>query len=92
VLTASALTGAGIAELWAAIETAHGALGPALQELRSRQSVAWMWSEVTDTLLDRLRDDPSVRRELADVEHGVAEGSLPATTAAHQLLRAFLDD
>ena len=92
VRTASALTGAGIAELWTAIEDAHTALGAALQELRARQNVAWMWSEVTDTLLDRLRRDPDVRGELAALEQQVADGSLPATTAAHRLLGTFLDD
>ena len=90
VLTASALTGAGLPELWQAIEDAHDRLGPALAELRARQSVAWMWSEVTDTLLDRLRHDPGVRDGLADLERQVAEGSLPPATAARQLLATFL--
>ena len=92
VLTASALTGAGIAELWDAIEATHDGMGPALAELRARQNVAWMWSEVTDTLLDRLRADPGVRDELARLEQRVADGSMPAATAAHQLLTTFLED
>jgi LAO/AO transport system kinase len=56
VLTCSALTGAGIPELWTAIEAAHDRLGGVgLATLRAGQNVAWMWNEVTDTLLDRLR-------------------------------------
>ena len=92
VLTASALTGAGIAELWDTIESTHDGMGPALAELRARQNLAWMWSEVTDTLLDRLRADPGVRGELAHLEQRVADGSIPAATAAHQLLTTFLED
>jgi len=92
VLTASALTGAGLPELWTAIEAAHRALGPALDELRAQQSVAWMWSEVTDTLLDRLRADPQVRGELVDLEGRVAAGTLPPTTAAQRVLHTFLDE
>ncbi len=92
VLTASALTGAGLPELWSAIDSAHDALGPALGELRARQNVAWMWSEVTDTILDRLRTDPGVRDQLPQLEQRVADGTVPAATAAHQLLQTFLED
>ena len=91
VLTASALTGAGIPQLWDAIEAAHDRLGPELAAQRARQSVAWMWSEVTDTLLDRLRRDMGVRAQLADLERRVADGELPAAAAAQQLLQTFLD-
>jgi LAO/AO transport system kinase len=91
VLTASALTGTGIPELWTAVESAHDRLGGALVEQRARQSVAWMWSEVTETLVDRLKADPQVRAQLRDLEQRVAAGELPAATAAQQLLRAFLD-
>jgi LAO/AO transport system kinase len=91
VLTASALTGTGIPELWAAVESAHDRLGGALVEQRARQSVAWMWSEVTETLVDRLKADPQVRSQLHDLEQRVAAGELPAATAAQQLLSAFLD-
>ena len=92
VLTASALTGSGISELWTAIESAHDRLGSALDELRAQQNVAWMWSEVTDTLLDDLRHDEQVRGELGALEQQVADGTIPAATAARRLLRAFLPD
>ncbi len=92
VLTASALTGSGIAELWTAIEGAHDRLGSDLDELRAQQNVAWMWSEVTDTLLDDLRHDGQVRGELGALEQQVADGTIPAATAARRLLRAFLPD
>jgi LAO/AO transport system kinase len=49
-----------------------------------------MWSEVTDTLLDRFRTDPDVRKQLSDLERRVAAGELPAATAANQLLDTFL--
>jgi LAO/AO transport system kinase len=91
VLTASALTGSGIPELWDAIEAAHGRLGSELDAQRARQSVAWMWSEVTDTLLERLRRDPEVRAQLGELERRVAGGELPAAAAAQQLLHTFLD-
>ena len=51
-----------------------------------------MWSEVTDTLLDDLRHDGQVRGELGALEQQVADGTIPAATAARRLLRAFLPD
>jgi L-malate glycosyltransferase len=94
VLRCSALTGAGIDELWDAIGAAHDRLrvdGPdGLDALRGRQAVAWMWSEVTDTLIDRLRRAPSVRAALHAAEKDVTAGRRSPTAAAAELLDAFL--
>ena len=92
VRTCSALTNDGLPELWTAIEAAHRALvASGLSELRSRQSVAWMWSEVTETLVSSLRTDPAVRDQVASVERSVAEGSTSPAAAADRLLRTYLD-
>jgi LAO/AO transport system kinase len=91
VTTCSARTGAGLPELWASLEHAHERLrASGLAELRASQSTAWMWSEVTDTLLDRLRSDPAVRELVPELERAVAAGELAATVAAQRLLGAFL--
>ena len=91
VTTCSALTGEGVPELWASIAAAHDRLrDDGLAALRAGQNVAWIWSEVTDTLLDRLRADPAVRGQVPDLEAAVASGALGASTAAQQLLEAFL--
>ncbi len=91
VRTASALTGQGIAELWQGIAAAHDRLcASGLDELRAAQNVAWMWSEVTDTLLDRLRAHPDVRHLVPELEAAAASGEVAAATAAHRLLEAFL--
>jgi LAO/AO transport system kinase len=91
VATCSALSGAGLPELWSQIEAAHERLRAAgLAELRASQSTAWMWSEVTDTLLDRLRTNPGVRKLVPELERSVAAGELAPTVAAQRLLRAFL--
>ncbi len=93
VLTCSALQGAGVPELWLAIASAHDRLlATGLAELRAAQSVAWMWSEVTDTLLDRLRAHAHVRGLVPELEAAVARGDTSATVAAHRLLEAFLGE
>ena len=91
VRTCSALTGAGVPELWADIQAAHARLAAdGLEALRAQQGVAWMWSEVTDTLVERLRDHPAVRDQVPALEAAVAAGETAPTRAAHLLLDAFL--
>lgn len=93
VVTCSARTGQGMPELWHTIRDAHERLAAhGLDELRAGQNVAWMWREVTDTLLERLRRHPEVRRLLPDLETAVAHGALGAAAAARQLLDAFVRD
>ena len=92
VLAASALEGSGVAEVWQAVQdhrTAVEADG-ALAEARSQQALAWMWSEVSETLATRLRESPAVAAHLPEVERAVSEGRESPTTAAANLLAAFL--
>jgi len=92
VVTCSALERRGIDVVWSTIETFEEALRRTgeLDELRHHQAVAWMWSEVADTLRERLDSDPSVRACLDEVEPAVGEGSLSPTTAARRVLDTFL--
>ncbi len=87
VVAVSALTGHGIPDTWAAVEGCLHALGDSnRQELRARQAKSWMWSEVQEQLLKRVRDDPTVRAILSDLEARVAEGTLSPLAAADQLM------
>lgn len=90
VLAASALQGNGVDTVWAEVERfeAHLRAGGGLERLRSQQSVAWMWAEMRDRLVDDLRRDERVAKRLADVEAEVRAGRLSPTTAAHELLAA----
>jgi LAO/AO transport system kinase len=91
VRTCSALLGDGIDELWGAIEQlvkAARASG-ALATRRTEQARAWMWSEVTDTLLEELRADPEVNARIASLEADVTSGQTSAAAAARRVLAAF---
>jgi LAO/AO transport system kinase len=90
VLSCSALTGDRVPEVWQELQDAHGRLRESgLEELRGQQACAWMWSEVTDTVLDRLRSHPGVRARLAELEGDVTAGRVTPTAAAHELLERF---
>jgi LAO/AO transport system kinase len=91
VLTASALIGTGITEVWEAIVDHERALrdSGALARRRAEQARAWMWSEVADTLTERFRADPAVRSRLEELERDVVAGKVSPSAAAQQLLDAF---
>jgi LAO/AO transport system kinase len=91
VRTCSALLGDGIDDLWAAIEQLAkvARASGALAERRNEQARAWMWSEVTETLLDELRADPEVNARIASLEADVTAGRVSAAAAARRVLDAF---
>jgi LAO/AO transport system kinase len=87
VITYSALTGSGIAELWAQV-LAHKDKMTASGELVARrraQQVKWMWSMLEQRLTARLRGDPAVRAKLKQAETAVAAGKLTPTLAVEEI-------
>jgi LAO/AO transport system kinase len=90
VLAVSALHGTGVDDVWAEIERFEDHLreGGGLERLRADQSVAWMWTEVRERLIDAFRGDEHVAKRLADAEADVRGGRVSPTSAAHELLAA----
>jgi LAO/AO transport system kinase len=91
VLTCSALTGVGVADVWAAVGEFSVALAEELPGLRAGQNRSWMWSEVTGSLLETLRDDTAVAGLAERLEREVAAGVLTPAAAARAVVEAFLD-
>ncbi len=87
VVTYSALTGGGIAELWGKViehretMTASGELAAQ----RRQQQVKWMWTMLEERLTVRLRGDAGVRAKLRQAEAAVADGKLAPTLAVEQI-------
>jgi LAO/AO transport system kinase len=87
VVTYSALTGAGIAELWQKVldhRTAMQASGE-FAARRREQQVKWMWSMLESRMMARLRSDPAVRARVKKTEAEVAEGRITPALAAEQI-------
>lgn len=91
VLIASAIASKGLEAIWSQIQTFEEALKSAgeLEALRSRQSVAWMWSEVEDGLKATFLKDVGIAEMAQQMEYDVAKGNKPAGQAANELLKAF---
>ena len=87
VATYSALTGNGIAEVWAAIESYRDKLTASgeLADKRRSQQVKWMWSMLEERLYARLRADPELRQKLPKLEKEVAAGRLSPMLAVEEI-------
>jgi len=91
VLTCSALTGDGIAELWARIlehreRMTNSGEHPAL---RREQQVKWMWSMLEQRVFARLKSDAGLRAKLPRIEAAVADGRLAAMLAVEEIAAAL---
>ena len=91
VLACSALHGVGISEVWDAVTLFRSTVNDngELLEARSAQAIAWLWSEIGDTLLERFRADARVATLLPNIESSVSSGRITPAKAALELLQAF---
>ncbi|CAB5033698.1 MAG: methylmalonyl Co-A mutase-associated GTPase MeaB [Actinobacteria bacterium] len=91
VLTCSAAQNNGLDELWAQIlkHREIKMISGEREERRHQQQIRWMWSMITDRLLDQFKDSPKVQERLQSVTALVKNGELPAAVAAESLLETF---
>ena len=91
VIKCSAVTGEGIAEIWATVERYRSAAekSGALGARRAEQARAWMWSEVNETLISRLREGRRADKMVAATEAKVIAGEMTPSEAASAVLDAF---
>jgi LAO/AO transport system kinase len=94
VLRCSALLREGIGAVWDTIVELEAALDATGERarLRADQASQWMWSEITESLVDRLRADGRVADELVRLDRDVRAGRTSAAAAARQVLARFLHD
>jgi LAO/AO transport system kinase len=87
VITYSALTGDGIAELWTQIETYRARVTPVgdWAARRREQQVKWMWSLLEERMTARLRNDASLRARVKQAESAVAAGKLSPPLAVDEI-------
>jgi len=92
VATCSARDRVGIDKAWDAVTRHQQALEQSgeLATLRAEQARHWLWSEVQDSLVADLREKLGASHHISELEAAVSEGSIPATTAAEQLLDNYL--
>ena len=90
VRTCSALTGAGIGELWAEFERFRGALGPeAIARRRSEQAVQQLSAEIEEELKTRLAE-AGLSDRLRELQGEVAAGRLTPRAAARTMVAEMM--
>ncbi len=92
VATCSALEGAGITDLWNTISKYRQFLNTndVLDPQRRAQMRAWMWSQISEGLIEALHKEKTMARLISETEKAVYEGRLPASTGANTLIQTFL--
>jgi len=91
VMAYSALTGAGIGDLWAQILLHRERLSASgeFADTRRAQQVKWMWAMIEERLVGRVKADPDVKARLPALEKAVAEGRLSPAVAAEEIAQAM---
>lgn len=92
-LTVSALTGAGLAEAWAAVEALAAArkASGAWEARRRAQAEAWFGHALEEGLIARMNADPATAARRHELAARVAAGEIAADVAAETLLDALLN-
>jgi LAO/AO transport system kinase len=91
VVTYSALSGQGIAELWTSVLDHRERMTETgeLEARRREQQVKWMWAMLEDRLFARLRSDPALKAKLPRIEAAVAEGRTSPAVAVDEIAAAL---
>jgi LAO/AO transport system kinase len=88
VVTYSALTGAGIAELWDGILDHRQRMTNSgeLDARRREQQVKWMWAMLEERVFARLKSNPALRAKLPRIEAAVAAGRMSPAIAVEEIV------
>jgi LAO/AO transport system kinase len=91
VVTYSALTEDGVAELWASVLDHRDRMTKAgeLDARRREQQVKWMWAMLEGRVFARLKSDPALKAKLPRMEAAVAEGRMSAAVAVDEIASAL---
>ena len=94
MLTCSALTGAGLDEVWSAVleHREHLEAEGSLEVRRARQQQDWMWAMVDAHLHDAVRDAAGVQAQRAEIERAVRAGELSAVDGTARILDLYVAD
>jgi len=87
----SALDGTETAKVWDIIKNFRDSRAERnlIYTHRALQARNWMWSEIRNGLVERLKDDPAIASRVAELETAVTDNQLSPTSAADELMDIF---
>ncbi len=91
VLTCSALTKKGISEIWSQIENYinHSKENKYFEKRRKEQAQYWMHETIESQLKTEFLNNPSVKKNISEIEKQVTEGKISSFRAAERLLNIY---
>ena len=91
VVTYSAMSGAGIADLWASVleHRERMTVSGELEARRRQQQVKWMWAMLEERVFARLKADSGIKARLPRIETAVAEGRMSPAVAVDEIAAAL---
>ncbi len=91
VMKCSAMGGEGIGDVWSSVDEFRDTAGAsgAITERRAEQAAAWMWDEITETLMAELKHDQRIQSEIIRLEDQVRNGAISPSKAARAILEQF---
>ena len=87
----SALNNTNIETAWSVVTECRQALVASgeLTTLRAQQARAWMWAETAEMLIAGLKNHPTIKSMVPELEQQVLAGTLPAIVAAERLIEHY---
>jgi LAO/AO transport system kinase len=91
VMTYSALTGTGIAELWSIVLDHRERMTRSgeFAARRREQQVKWMWTMLEDRMFARLKSNPELKAKIPRIEAAVADGRMTPAMAVDEIAAAL---
>jgi LAO/AO transport system kinase len=91
VVKCSALKGEGMEVVWSKVQAFRKATAKSgeFESRRRDQAKNWLWQEVSEGLVERLKSDPDLADQLARLEVKVGQGKASPAAAARSLLSSF---
>lgn len=94
VIPVSALTGEGLATVWAEVQRHDSVLAAAgeKQTRRAAQAQAALWADLGDGLIAALKRRPQIAAQIPGIEARVRDGAMTPMAGARHLLELFLGE
>jgi LAO/AO transport system kinase len=91
VETCSALNDTGIDTIWKLLIEFQTRMtnNGVIKASRAQQAKAWLWSEISATLLESLHHNDAIRSRLTELEQQVANGTISPWVAAQEIISTF---